>query len=295
MQLWKGHGTGNDFVLILDRDGTRDVSPQEVAALTHRRFGIGGDGLIRVVPSSAMHVPGVNPDVAPWFMDYRNADGSVAEWCGNGVRVFAEFLFEQGLMDRVPGVVGTRAGEKAIAPGQHPSWWTVHMGAPHFPGGDEAQAAGHDVTVTVAGTSYVGLQVDMGNPHVVVAVPSASELGELDLSRAPSVSGYDDGYVNVEFLAVDHPADGDVRRSAHMRVFERGVGETLACGTGATAAVSAATVWAGEVAPAQWHVVQPGGAVEFQRVSDGWTLSGPAVIVAELTVRLGSDQSVKAP
>lgn len=295
MKLWKGHGTGNDFVLVLDRDGSCDLSPRDVAALTHRRFGIGGDGLIRAVPSSTMNVPSVDPGVAPWFMDYRNADGSIAEWCGNGVRVFAEFLCEQGVMDRVPGVVGTRAGEKAIAPGQHPSWWTVHMGAPCFPGGVEAQAAGQDVTVTVAGTSYVGLRVDMGNPHVVVAVPSNAELESLNLTRAPAVSGYVDGQVNVEFLVVDHSGEAGETQSAHMRVFERGVGETLACGTGATAAVSAASVWAGDRAPAMWRVIQPGGAVDFHRMSDGWTLSGPAVVVAELNVRLGADHSVKAP
>ena len=98
MRRWsftKGHGTENDFVLILDREAMLDIGPAEVRFLCDRRAGIGGDGLLRAV--LAKHIDGWQGDGSLWFMDYRNADGSVAEMCGNGARVFARFLADQGL------------------------------------------------------------------------------------------------------------------------------------------------------------------------------------------------------
>ena len=116
----KGHGTGNDFVLLADPNGTLSVTPEQVAALCDRHRGIGGDGLIRAVPSRLLpegqDLLRKYPD-AEWFMDYRNGDGSLSEMCGNGVRVFVHFLVTEGLVDLPAGeslTIGTRGGAKTI-------------------------------------------------------------------------------------------------------------------------------------------------------------------------------------
>src|SRR5438309_11988300 len=100
LRFTKGHGTGNDFVLVADPDGERELAPSEVARICDRRFGVGADGVLRAVRAAAdpegAAVAGGDPDVT-WFMDYRNADGSAAEMCGNGIRVFAAFLLAEGL------------------------------------------------------------------------------------------------------------------------------------------------------------------------------------------------------
>src|ERR1700730_15989795 len=149
----KGHGTGNDFVIVPDPDGELNLPADLVVALCDRRRGLGADGLLRVVR------PGAPPEVAgraaeaEWFMDYRNADGSLAEMCGNGVRVFARYLVEHGLA--MPGEFGvaTRAGVKRVRLGPSGDV-TVDMGAPRVLGEGSA---------TVASRDYDGLRVDMGN------------------------------------------------------------------------------------------------------------------------------------
>ncbi|RZI93329.1 MAG: hypothetical protein EOO67_06880 [Microbacterium sp.] len=113
----KGHGTGNDFVIVPDIDGSLDLSDDQVAALCDRRFGIGGDGILRVVRSASLPEGASTPD-AEWFMDYRNADGSAAEMCGNGIRVYARYLVDSGLVDLPAGrslPIGTRAGTKLVS------------------------------------------------------------------------------------------------------------------------------------------------------------------------------------
>jgi diaminopimelate epimerase len=263
LRFSKGHGTENDFVVLPDHDGVLDVTPELVRALCDRRAGIGGDGLLRVVRTAAF--PGA-PEGAEWFMDYRNSDGSIAEMCGNGVRVFVRYLLEEGLAAPGRFAVSTRAGvREVVATGDAV---TVDMGPPGF---------GPSSVAALDGTAYSGVSVSMGNPHLVCPVPVP--LDTLDLTRAP---GYDpavfpDG-VNVEFVV---PAEGVDGADLHvaMRVHERGVGETRSCGTGACAVAAAALrergLDRGTVA-----VDVPGGRVTV--TLDGVTclLTGPAVIVA---------------
>ena len=132
MKFAKGHGTENDFVIIEDHEGTLELSPERVRVLCDRRAGIGGDGLLRVVRAGALGEPlaeGIAP--ADWFMDYRNADGSVAEMCGNGARVFAHWVRSRGLVDSESFVVGTRAGAKQVTVhsfDEHDAQVSVEMG-----------------------------------------------------------------------------------------------------------------------------------------------------------------------
>jgi diaminopimelate epimerase len=264
----KGHGTENDFVLLPDPDGALELTEARVRALCDRRRGLGADGVLRVVRTAALGEP-ADP-AAEWFMDYRNADGSVAEMCGNGVRVFARYLVEAGLVaaEQVAGgelLVGTRGGTKRVrfGTGTEADQVSVAMG--------EVRLGGTS-TATLGGREFTGLVVDVGNPHLacVTDVP----LDELDLTGAP---GYDPAVfpagVNVEFLV---PARDGVTR---MRVYERGVGETRSCGTGTVAAAAAALRHDGRSTGAL-TVVVPGGRVRVELAGGGATLTGPAVLVA---------------
>ncbi|WP_432495503.1 diaminopimelate epimerase [Kineococcus gypseus] len=293
----KGHGTENDFVLVADPRGAWQPSPAVVARVCDRRAGLGADGLIRVVRCDALPEGAALAGEAQWFMDYRNADGSIAEMCGNGVRVFAEFLLREDLLPAGAGdgrwfAVGTRAGVKRLR--REPDGrWTADMGPWRLSGGERALADGSDALVSVAGLGVVrpALSLDLGNPHTVVALAEEGELEEADLLHAPQVQPEPPHGTNVELvvplLAVDvtgdHVADiGDVR----MRVHERGVGETRSCGTGACAAALATRAWAGPGAPDVWRVEVPGGEVVVT-VGEGSSLvagtvwlTGPAVLVA---------------
>ena len=281
LRVSKGHGTENDFVLLPDLDGELDLTPGLVAALCDRRAGLGGDGVIRVVRTAA--APGDAPAGPEWFMDYRNADGSLAEMCGNGIRVFVAYLRREGLVSLADGAslaVGTRAGVKQVrrdgdllAADLGP--WSVTDGT---------------TSVAVPGepAGLPGLGVDVGNPHVVVALPDTDALAAADLTRAPALHPVPPAGANVELIVPMPPADG----VGHlvMRVHERGSGETRSCGTGAVAAVIAARAWAVEGAPDEWRVDVPGGRLRV-RVEPGAVrsgahveLAGPAVIVADAVV-----------
>ena len=256
----KGHGTGNDFVLLPDPDGTLDLTPAMVAALCDRHRGIGADGVLRLV-RSAKHpdAAGYAAD-AEWFMDYRNADGSVAEMCGNGVRVFTRYLVANGLGGTdLP--IATRAGVvRAVV---HEESISVRMPSPRVYATS---------TATVGSLTLPGVAVDCGNPHLVCPVP---DLTGLDLRDPP---GHDPALfphgVNVEFLA---PAGADLH--VRMRVHERGSGETLSCGSGALAVGAVALRDAG-MESGTVTVDVPGGRLTVTRDGDDWWLAGPAVLVA---------------
>ena len=269
MRTWsftKGHGTQNDFVVLLDRDGTLQVGPAEVRFLCDRHAGIGGDGLLRAVP--ARYVPEWHGDGSAWFMDYRNADGSVAEMCGNGVRVFARFLLQQGLVAGPVIPVATRGGLKEAT--------VLADGRVRVAMGPVAVApSGETVTVTTAdGRRWAGLPADVGNPH---AVSFTDDLDLLTLEPGPAYPAerFPDG-VNLEFVRDLGP------RHIAMRVHERGVGETRSCGTGTVAAAAAARAHAGDAAPlpVTYRVDVPGGSVEVELTDDQAFLTGPAVLVA---------------
>ncbi|MFP5346432.1 MAG: diaminopimelate epimerase [Actinomycetes bacterium] len=311
----KGHGTENDFMLVLDVDGQLHLDAAVVAALCDRRSGIGGDGLIRVVRTSAVPdgVAGTSRDAVAegsdpeWFMDYRNADGSLAEMCGNGVRVFVAFLQAHGLvdgerLDSASGLpVATRAGvrhvRRSLGPSGEDDWLAVDMGPWRLPGGSTAARQGHDALVQVQGLDGVqrpGLSVDVGNPHTVVALATEEELEAADLFVAPGVDPVPVDGTNVELVVVAPSLEaapflesGDGAGRLRMRVHERGVGETRSCGTGACAAALAATTWGGPDAPGAWLVDVPGGQVSVRLLADQRVeLAGPAVLVATGTVDL---------
>ncbi|MBP3044138.1 diaminopimelate epimerase [Arthrobacter jiangjiafuii] len=291
----KGHGTGNDFVLVADPAGDHDFSPAAAAAVCDRHRGIGADGLIRAVRSE--HLPEgqallqTNP-AAEWFMDYRNSDGSLSEMCGNGVRVFVHFLLAEGLAEIGEGetlTIGTRAGIKTVT--RIEGGYAVDMGPWEFIYPDHAAAKAMDAVVNAGGLEVPrpGLSVSMGNPHTVVALAELSELAATDLHTKPSVQPEPEHGTNVEFVVPAEPLVVDGVGLLTMRVHERGVGETLSCGTGACAAAVAIRFWAGRDAPNEWAVTVPGGVVgvRFLTAEDGREhveLSGPAVLVARGTL-----------
>jgi diaminopimelate epimerase len=308
LHVTKGHGTENDFVLLDDRDGELDLSATLVRALTDRHAGVGGDGVIRLVESSrvpeGVAVLAADPS-ARWFMDYRNADGSVAEMCGNGVRVFAAYLEQLGLWDPFGGelAVGTRAGVRWVrripaAAGTTSAddgpWYAVDMGPWSLPGGPRAVDAGYDAEVAVVGFAEVrpALSLDVGNPHTVLALAGQAELEAADLTRAPVVVPVPPHGTNVELvvpLGEEIGPDGTVVGRVRMRVHERGVGETRSCGTGACAAALAVRAWAGDGAPDVWLVEVPGGTVRVSVLTGGHVeLAGPAVLVADVDVVLAA-------
>ncbi|MET9362426.1 diaminopimelate epimerase [Streptomyces sp. NPDC006632] len=268
----KGHGTENDFVIVPDPDNTLDLPASVVARLCDRRAGIGGDGLLHVVRSAAHPEAKAMADEAEWFMDYRNGDGSIAEMCGNGVRVFAGYLQRAGLTAEGDLAVATRGGIKKVHIAKSGDI-TVSMGRAQLP------EAG--VTVTVDGRSWPARNINMGNPHAVAFVTDLDHAG--DLRSVPPFSPaavYPDG-VNIEFVADRGP------RHVAMRVHERGAGETRSCGTGACAvAVAAARRDGADPAvtgtPATYTVDLPGGTLLITEYPDGEIeMTGSAVIVAE--------------
>ncbi len=273
----KGHGTGNDFVIVPDADGRLDLTDAQIAALCDRRFGIGGDGLLRVVRADRL-ADGAAAAAAgvEWFMDYRNADGSAAEMCGNGTRVFVRYLVDAGwaTLD-TPLAIGTRAGVKTLT--RSDEGFEVDLGVWR----EEA----NDVVVRARGLDVPrpGLGIDVGNPHVVVALSSVAELEGLDLTVQPILTPQPPAGANIEFVVPADPLVRDGVGALRMRVFERGVGETLSCGTGVAAAALAVRSWAGPGAPDRWTVDVPGGrlGVRVVEAEDGAhvLLSGSATLV----------------
>lgn len=295
IRLVKGHGTENDFLVVLDaEDRFPGLGPALAARLCHRRSGLGADGVIRaVLRPGDDHAPG---GPAPrWEMDYHNSDGTAGLMCGNGIRLMAEVLLREGLISGAPVDIMTASGPRRLQR-RGPGLWAVDMGAVSVgvPDGSELDAAPGDseVDTLVAAPGLgdmprPGMSVDVGNPHVVVAVTGPEELGGLDLRHPPHLLPQPDAGANVEFVAVlGVDPDGGTGRLA-MRVHERGSGETRSCGTGAVAAAAAAVVWAGGTAPRDWSVDVPGGRLTVELAGGRATLVGPAVIVADLTLDPG--------
>jgi diaminopimelate epimerase len=267
VEFVKGHGTENDFVVLPDPDGEIDLAAGDgalVRALCHRRRGIGADGVLRVVRTDAppAHAAGIDASEATWFMDYRNGDGSLAEMCGNGVRVFARYLVDAGLVAPGTHPVATRAGTRWVTVG-HTGPVTVDMGA---------AVLGPGSTAVVDGVELEGVAVDVGNPHL--ACVTSRDLDALDLARPPAfdTSLFPHG-VNVEVLTPLR--DGAVR----LRVHERGSGETRSCGTGTVAGALAALDAVGRGTGAV-TVHTPGGTLIVGVDGATTTLTGPAELVA---------------
>ena len=285
----KGHGTGNDFVLVLDADGELALSSKQIAKICDRRFGIGADGFIRVVKSSKLpegkEILAIEP-AAVWFMDYYNADGNAAEMCGNGVRIFARYLLDRGLAKIEGGstlAVGTRAGVKDLTQGSN--GFAVDLGRWKLTTEFTVEAKGIEV-------ARPGQGIEIGNPHVVVALSSDTELRELKLFEAPVVEPKPENGANVEFVVPSEPMIQNGVGYFSFRVHERGVGETLSCGTGIAAAALATRYWAGASAPNQWQVQALGGlvAVRMFATEDGEhvSISGPAELTFDGEIDLAN-------
>ncbi len=274
----KGHGTQNDFVVLPDPDAALALTPDWVAALCDRRRGLGADGVLRVTTAGAAAAAGVfaalpeGVAASDWYMDYRNADGSIAQMCGNGVRVFAHYLRASGLESRDEFVVGSLAGPRpVVVHGFNPedpthAEVTVDMGKANRLGAGSA---------VVGGRTFTGLGVDVGNPHLACVTDlSAAELAALDVAAPVSFDSaqFPEG-VNVEIVAVS-AAD-----AVDMRVHERGVGETRSCGTGTVAAALAVLAHAGQDT-GSLRVRIPGGEVTVTITEATSYLRGPSVLVA---------------
>ena len=286
LRFTKGHGTENDFVLLPDLEARLELTASETALLAHRQAGIGGDGVIRIVPTAAAHEESVRAQAgeAQWFMDYRNADGSLAQMCGNGTRVVGTWLRREGLVGD-EFALATRAGVRRIRfEGEHV---VTHMGTWGFVDEERARAEGFDALVHVEEDEditepYSALSLDLGNPHTVVALPPHVSLNGIRLRRPPVVNPTPPEGSNVEFVRVLGPGH------VSMRVHERGVGETRSCGTGVCAAAIGTNFWSGEVdTPAAYRVEVPGGNLEVRLLPGREVeLAGPAVLVADGTTTL---------
>jgi diaminopimelate epimerase len=257
----KGHGTQNDFVLLPDLDASLDLTPARVRVLCDRQAGLGADGVLRVVRAKAIEARPSDVDDDVWFMDYRNADGSIAEMCGNGVRVFARYLLDAGLVTGREFPVGSRAGVRDVV---------VHADGDVAVDMGPARVTGESAA-TVGGVPLPGVAVDVGNPHLVCPV---DRLDDLDLTAAPAYDPavFPDG-VNIEFVVVEAPD------RIRMRVHERGVGETRSCGTGTVAAVTGVLHRRGDETGAA-SVEIPGGRVHVEVGENTCVLTGPAAFVA---------------
>ena len=251
-----GHGTHNDFVLVYDPEETLSITSAQTAAICNRETGIGADGLIKIARRNGQ-----------WFMDYRNSDGSIAEMCGNGIRVMARYLVDRGYQPEGIFAIDTRAGKRHLrAPAKGDV--TVNMGQVT----DEME----EITAANNGKIWNGYHISVGNPHAVVFVDSMDDVGSLE---NPPVVRPKDSYpegVNVEF--VEFQPNGELK----MRVHERGSGETQSCGTGTCAVALAATLKTGKKLPATWVIYPPGGrlVVEVDAHSNA-ILTGPAELVSE--------------
>lgn len=290
--VYKAHATGNDFVVYLDEDGMHEPTADEVRFLCDRHFGIGGDGLIRLAHPQAVsdvnerQIADCAAGDADWFMDYRNADGSLAEMCGNGTRTITLFAQRQGIADQPGGTpfhLGTRAGVKILTslgdvPGLGKDVFQVEMGA--WKRGD---VDGYEVTIPGTSGSARGTFVDMGNPHVVAvledAFASLPNVEDLDLVTKPVVAPEIPSDQNVEFVRIDEQSEGDDAGEATMRVNERGCGETLSCGTGLCA--TAITLRA-KTGIDHWTITVRGGTLRVDVTDEDVKLTGSATIVGKI-------------
>jgi diaminopimelate epimerase len=280
LRFAKYQGTGNDFVMVVDLEDERHLDADTVARLCDRRTGIGADGLIRVLRSER--------EDAAFEMDYRNADGSIAEMCGNGARCVGKLVYDLGLSDersfaimvgdqvrslrlhpadgevqRVTVEMGTPLFAKAAIPMRGPAWETF-LGEPFDIG---------------QGMTLKASAVSMGNPHLVLFIEDDPDRFHVS-HIGPALERHElfPERTNVEFAQV---LDAEIR----ARVWERGSGETMACGSGACAVAVAANE-AGLV-PRRTVVHFPGGPLEVERMSDGTVeLTGAAERVFEGLVDL---------
>ncbi len=285
----KMHGLGNDFVVFEDLASEIDLSPEAVAWFCDRHFGVGGDGVILVRPATT-------PD-ADYYMAYYNSDGSTAEMCGNGIRCFAKYVVDHGLLatDRdelVVEALGGRLMPIKLTRAYDGTLYlaTVDMGEPvlapvDVPTGLRAESDDDAVICrpleTDAGTFEV-TTVSMGNPHCVMWVDDVDDADVAGIGGAIETHELFPARTNVEFAQVT--ADGGIR----LRVWERGCGETLACGTGACATLVAASLE--DRSGREATIELPGGDIDVRWAEDNHVyMTGPAVEVFAGQITIAED------
>jgi diaminopimelate epimerase len=258
LHLSKHHGAGNDFLVVIDFDDRSPVEPALVRALCHRHLGLGADGVIRVLAGR---------DGTDLTMELQNADGSPAEMSGNGIRCLAQAAVDAGLVAPPTFSVWTPAGVRTLdyRPGVQPGAAdaSVDMGRAEL-GPEQSPPA----------PAIRARQVDMGNPHLVLLVPDPAEVDVVGLGGR--LEAEHPGGINVEFIGTG-PGQG-----LTLRVWERGAGETQACGTGSAAAAAAAHHWG--LVGEEVDVHNPGGALRVTLGSEGIRLAGPVRKVAAIDV-----------
>ena len=277
MRFTKMHGLGNDYLYF---DGyAENLDHYDLAELSRllsdRHFGVGSDGIILVLPS----------DKADFRMRMFNSDGSEGEMCGNGIRCFAKFVYDRGLTTKAQLEVETEAGiirpAMTVEDGKV-TWVRVDMGQPRLTRGQipmtgDTEASAQAVTIELPGKSYVGHCVSMGNPHCVIFVEEITDAQVLGDGPLLEVHGLFPRKTNVEFAQVLSPTE------VRMRVWERGAGETLACGTGACATAVAAHLagYCGREVTVRLR----GGDLRIEWLTDDRVMmTGPATTVAECEV-----------
>lgn len=270
MRFTKMHGLGNDYVYVNCFEERIANPPETARYVSDRHFGVGSDGLIMIKPSEA----------ADFEMEMYNADGSRGEMCGNGIRCVAKYVYDYGLTDKTSISVDTLGGIKyldlTVEDGKA-VLVKVDMGKPILDPGQIPIVSGSDAVidepVVVDGTEYRMTGVSMGNPHIVIYV---DDLNGLDMEKTgPKFESHErfPKRINTEFA---HVID---RTTVEMRVWERGSGETLACGTGACA-VAVASILNGYTEE-EVTVKLLGGdlIIRWDRESDKVYMTGPATVV----------------
>ncbi len=252
VEFTKGHATKNDFIILEDLDNHLRLTDQQIRKLCDRRSGIGADGILRVAASTDPR--------ADWFMDYRNADASLAEMCGNGLRLFIRYLYDSGLDRKDTIAVMTRAGLRygsVLNDRVRVSMGRVRLG--------------EMTTIGLDGDIFNAQHVNVGNPHAVIELSDRAQLDSLNLLEKPlyDPTVFPDG-TNVECIFIDHDR-------IQMRVWERGVGETYSCGTGV---VASACVAARKNDLSRVKVCVLGGELDVDWQGDESYLTGPADITA---------------
>lgn len=289
IQFTKVQTLGNDFLVFVDPENSSELTSEDIARLCDRRLGIGADGLIRAVRSAAVpegaRVLAEVPE-AEWFMDYVTATGATEAYSANGLRAMARVLTDLHLVDLPKGEtlsIGTRVGVKDVQRNSTGGFQT-DLGRWRLVGGEPTvEANGLEV-------ARPGLGIEVGTPHVVVALSSEAELSDVDLRDAPVTEPAHPDGLSIAFVVPEEPLVKNGVGQLRMRAYERDLGETQSSGTAAAAVALAVRHWAGEGAPHHWRVTAPGGALQIRMfpTEEGEHIgqAGPAEVVFSTSVEV---------